>query len=132
MRVTAFSDGAHRPSTGYSSYGFVIYDDENVILTSGGKCIGRHTNNIAEYRGAIAAVDAAINLGATHIILKTDSMLVVNQFTGDWRVKKEHLRPLLKSLKSVTRKANDFTIEWIPREQNEEADRMADNYMCRN
>ena len=87
--------------------------------------IGTTTNNQAEYRAIIAALEKAIELGATHVVINSDSELVVRQLNGRYRVKNAHLKPLYQKIKQLQSSLEEFTITHIPREQNKEADRLA-------
>ncbi len=86
--------------------------------------IGTATNNQAEYRAIIAALEEAIKLGATHIELRSDSELVTRQINGRYRVKNAALKPLYQRVKQLQDLLEGFTITSIPRWQNTEADKL--------
>lgn len=94
-------------------------------MERGGEAIGRTTNNVAEYRGAAAAVQAARRLGATAIELRLDSELVVMQVEGRYRVRNKRLRPLYAELMAAIEGVAEFAIRHVPREENAEADEAA-------
>jgi ribonuclease HI len=125
LSLIAYADGAARGNPGPSSYGVVVYDDAGVELYTGGKALGHGTNNQAEYEGAIAALEAALQLGAANITLRLDSLLVARQLTGQYRVKNAKLKPLHKRLVAVGARFRRLTVEHVPREENKVADRMA-------
>ncbi len=106
LHLVAFADGASRGNPGPASYGAVVYDDQGGELRGLGATIGRGTNNVAEYRGAIAAVEAAIELGATELELNMDSQLIVRQIEGRYRVRNAALRP--SSARSKTSSTNSM------------------------
>jgi ribonuclease HI len=87
--------------------------------------IGTTTNNQAEYRAIIAALEKAIRLGAKRVVVKSDSELVVKQINGKYRVKKATLKPLYQRVKQLQGLLEGFTIAHIPRQQNIEADNLA-------
>ncbi len=125
MTVVAYADGASRGNPGPSSYGFVIYDEVGVELNTDFKALGHGTNNQAEYEGAIAALEAAIELGADEITLRMDSLLVVRQFEGRFRVKNAKLIPLHKRLIDLRPRFARIRLEHVPREDNKVADSLA-------
>ena len=93
-RVVIFTDGAAEPNPGPAAIGATIKDEQGRLITTISQPIGRATNNQAEYRAIIAALEKAIRLGAKRVELKSDSELVVKQFNGEYRVKKAALKPL--------------------------------------
>lgn len=125
MRIIAWADGASRGNPGPAAYGYVLTDEEGRELERGGEAIGRTTNNVAEYRGATAAVQAARRLGATAVELRLDSELVVLQVEGRYRVRNKRLRPLYAELMAAIEGVPEFAIRHVPREENAEADRAA-------
>ncbi len=124
-RVVIFTDGAAKPNPGPASIGAVIKDEQGRLITSLSQAIGRTTNNQAEYQAIIAALKRALSLEASHVDLRSDSELVVNQIKGQYRVKKASLRPLYLKVAQLASQFESFTITCIPREENEEADRLA-------
>ena len=125
LSVVAYADGASRGNPGPSSYGVVVYGQDGVELHTGGRTLGRGTNNQAEYQGAIAALEAALGLGAASVTLRLDSQLVVRQLTGRYRVRNPKLIPLHKRLLDLRTRFRRLTIEHVPREENKVADRLA-------
>jgi ribonuclease HI len=121
----AFSDGASRGNPGPAAVGVRILSAEGEELLAEGVVIGRCTNNVAEYMGAIHALEKASELGLDSLELRMDSELVVKQLKGEYRVK----QPALAELKAqVDRLRSRFkTLRWkhVPREQNREADLLA-------
>ena len=124
-RVVIYADGASRGNPGPSAIGATIKDEQGRLLTSISQRIGITTNNQAEYRAIIAALQEAIRLGARQVDIKLDSELVVRQISGKYRVKKAALKPLHQQVKQLTDKLEGFTISHIPRQQNIEADNLA-------
>ena len=131
LSVVAYADGAARGNPGPSSYGVVVYDEDGVELYTGGKALGHGTNNQAEYEGAIAALDAALRLGAANMTLRLDSLLVARQLTGQYRVKNAKLIPLHRRLVDLGARFRRLTVEHVPREENKVADRLANEALDR-
>jgi ribonuclease HI len=125
MRVIAYADGASRGNPGPSSYGVVVYDDAGKELHRGNRALGRGTNNQAEYHGAIAALEAALGLGAREVELRMDSELVVRHLSGRYRVKNPGLAPLYKRILDLRTRFGRVALVHVPRAQNKVADKLA-------
>lgn len=124
-RVVIHSDGVSRGNPGQAAIGAIIRGERGRLLDSISQRIGRATNNQAEYRAIIAALEKALALGARQVDLNSDSELVVRQIKGQYRVRKEALRPLYQRVKELQSRLEGFTIKHIPRQQNREADKLA-------
>lgn len=124
-QLIAYSDGASRGNPGPASIGALVYDEDGQILEEISRRIGRGTNNEAEYRAAIAAVEAAIGLGATRVELRMDSELVVRQFSGRYRVRNPALLQHYQRLIALRRQLDRLELVHVPRELNRDADRLA-------
>lgn len=124
-RVTIFTDGASLHNPGPSAIGAIIKDQPGQIIARISRGIGHATNNQAEYRAVIAALEEAIRLGARQVRLNADSELIVRQLQGKYRVKNAALKPLYQQVKQLLSRLESFTINHIPREQNKEADNLA-------
>ena len=124
-RVVINTDGTAEPNPGPAAIGAVIKDEQGRLITSISQPIGQATNNQAEYRAIIAALENAIRLGANHVEIRSDSELVVRQINGQYRVKKASLKPLYQQVEQLQSQLEGFTITHIPRQQNREANRLA-------
>ena len=124
-RLIIYTDGASSGNPGPASIGAVIQDGQGRVIRRISRSIGHATNNQAEYRAVIAALEEALRLGAGAVDIKSDSELVVKQLKGRYRVKKVTLRPLYQKVVQLIGSLEAFTIAHIPREQNREADRLA-------
>jgi ribonuclease HI len=124
-RLTIYTDGASSGNPGPAAIGAVIRDGQGKVVSRISRSIGRTTNNQAEYRAIIAALEEAARLGAEKVDIKSDSELVVKQLKGRYRVKKATLRPLYQEVVRLAGTLKAFTITHIPREQNREADSLA-------
>ena len=124
-RVIICADGVSRGNPGLAAIGATIKDERGRLLASISQRIGRATNNQAEYRAVISGLEKAIELGAKQVDIKLDSQLVVRQVNGRYRIKNIALKPLYQRVKQLLGHMESFTITHIPREQNTEADRLA-------
>jgi ribonuclease HI len=122
-------DGGSRGNPGPASYGVVIRDGSGQIVAKLKKYIGRMTNNVAEYYGLIAALDYAESHGVRSLRVESDSELLVKQMRGQYKVKSEDLRPLFERAKKMSQALESFRIEHVYREQNKEADLLANQAM---
>jgi len=124
-RVIICADGASLGNPGPSAIGATIKDEQGKLIARISQRIGRATNNQAEYRAIIAALEEAARLGAKQVDISSDSQLVVRQINGEYRVKKATLKPLYQQVKKLQSLLDGFTITHIPRQQNQEADNLA-------
>jgi len=124
-RVVIFTDGVAEPNPGLAAIGATIKDEQGRPIAAISQPIGRATNNQAEYSAIIAALESAINLGASQVDMYSDSELVVRQINGRYRVKNASLKPLYQKVKQLQSRFEGFTITHVPRQQNREADRLA-------
>ena len=122
---TANIDGAARGNPGPAAYGVVVRRPDGTTHESLGKYIGRTTNNVAEYYALIAALDYAAASGIRRLRVYSDSQLIVNQIKGLYKVKHPDLRPLHERAKKQSAALESFTIQYVPREQNRDADDLA-------
>ena len=121
-KVIIYTDGAARGNPGPAAIGATIKDEKGNLIASISRCIGITTNNQAEYRAVIAALEQATSLGARRVELRSDSELVVKQLKGQYRVKNKALMPLHQMVKQLIGSLESFSISHVPREQNVEAD----------
>lgn len=126
------ADGGSRGNPGPAGYGAVVLDaSTGEVLAERNEFLGVETNNVAEYRGLIAGLEAARELGARQVVVRMDSKLVVQQMKGEWQVKHEGMRALARQAAALRAAFEQVTFEWIPREQNKRADRLANEAMDR-
>ncbi|MFI2199732.1 bifunctional RNase H/acid phosphatase [Streptomyces sp. NPDC020192] len=124
------ADGGSRGNPGPAGYGAVVTDAATgEILAEEAEYLGVVTNNVAEYRGLLAGLRAAHALDPTATVhVRMDSKLVVEQMSGRWKIKHPAMKPLATQARSVF-PPDQVTYEWIPREQNKHADRLANEAM---
>ncbi|WP_189160089.1 bifunctional RNase H/acid phosphatase [Lentzea pudingi] len=124
------ADGGSRGNPGPAGYGAVVRDKlSGETLAERKGFIGVATNNVAEYQGLIAGLRAARELGAETVDVRMDSKLVVEQMSGRWKIKHPSMQPLAREAQEVARDLGRVTYEWIPRERNKQADRLANEAM---
>ncbi len=121
----AHVDGASRGNPGPASYAVVLRAPDGKVALELGKYLGRATNNVAEYYALITALDYAIAQGITRLRVRSDSELLVRQMQGRYKVKSADLRPLHERAQKAARQLDSFAIEHVPREQNRDADALA-------
>jgi ribonuclease HI len=102
-----------------------ITTEDGVVLSEIALGIGETTNNVAEYTAVIEGLGRAEELGARSVTLRSDSLLLINQLNGRFRVKSPHLQPLHRRARSIAAGFERISFEHVPREQNVEADRLA-------
>ncbi|MDI5968163.1 bifunctional RNase H/acid phosphatase [Streptomyces sp. SL13] len=129
-RLLVEADGGSRGNPGPAGYGAVVKDaatGETLLEEAG--FIGTATNNVAEYRGLIAGLRAARRLDpGAEVLVRMDSKLVVEQMSDRWRIKHPGMRPLAAEARAVF-PPGQVTYEWMPRERNKHADRLANEAM---
>jgi ribonuclease HI len=118
-------DGGSRGNPGPAAYGVVIRDGSGELVAKLKKYIGRMSNNVAEYYGLIAALDYAQSHKIRALRIESDSELLVKQMRGQYKVKSADLQPLFERAKKMAQGFDSFRIDHVYREQNREADALA-------
>ncbi|GAA0487022.1 bifunctional RNase H/acid phosphatase [Streptomyces sp. NPDC046215] len=129
-RFVVEADGGSRGNPGPAGYGAVVLDPETgEALAEAAEYIGTATNNVAEYKGLVAGLRAAKALDPEATVeVRMDSKLVVEQMSGRWKIKHPDMKPLAAEARAVLPPGR-VTYQWIPREQNKHADRLANEAM---
>ncbi|MGO8816652.1 MAG: ribonuclease HI family protein [Terriglobia bacterium] len=127
--IVAHIDGGSRGNPGPAAYGVSIETPQGQAVTAFGKFIGRTTNNVAEYRGLLAALDFALSQGYPRLRVLTDSELMARQIAGEYKVRSPDLKPLYDQARVMISRLESFSIRHVYREQNREADRLANKAM---
>ena len=124
------ADGGSRGNPGPAGYGAVVLDPASgEALAEAAEYIGTATNNVAEYKGLIAGLKAARDLDPdARILVEMDSKLVVEQMSGRWKIKHPDMQPLAAEARGIAARGK-VDYQWIPREKNKEADRLANEAM---
>jgi ribonuclease HI len=128
--LNIFTDGGARGNPGQAATGFVIFDHQDKEIIRQGQCIGIATNNVAEYQAVIAALEFLNKTDCfigkkiiVHFFL--DSLLVVNQLIGKFKIKNENLAILANKIHGLEKDINGtFSYQFVPREKNKIADLM--------
>ncbi|MDQ3440713.1 MAG: ribonuclease HI family protein, partial [Planctomycetota bacterium] len=109
--LTLQFDGGSRGNPGPAGIGIVVSSSDGVPLVTLGRFIGKATNNVAEYRALITAMQEAFNLGAKKIIIRGDSELVIKQMKGEYRVKHPDMKPLYEQAQALLAQFDQTKIE---------------------
>jgi ribonuclease HI len=123
--IVIYTDGGARGNPGPAAAGYMIYADGNAI--EGKKFLGeKQTNNWAEYEAVSLALEKAIDLGLSgrEVTVRMDSKLVVEQISGNWKIKEATLKPQAAKAHVLLKEFKAWRFEYVPREQNKEADRL--------
>ena len=124
-------DGGSRGNPGPAGFGVRVEDAYGHLLAEISESIGVATNNVAEYSGLLAALRHAIEHGASSVLVRSDSELLVKQMRGEYRVKHANLKPLFEQARRLASRIGPVRFEHIRREFNVEADRLANEAMDR-
>jgi ribonuclease HI len=123
-KFTIYTDGGARGNPGPAGIGAVIYDEDKNIIAEISEYIGETTNNQAEYKAVIAAINKAKELGVQELEFVLDSELVVKQLNREYKVKNGDLAPLFVQIYNAVLGFKKVTFKHVPREQNKEADKL--------
>ncbi len=127
--VVINADGGSRGNPGLAGYGAVVFAPDGTVLAERAAALGVVTNNVAEYSGLIAGLEAARDLGASTVTVRMDSKLVVEQMSGRWKVKHPDMKPLAQRASALVGGFDRVDFEWVPRAANSHADRLANEAM---
>lgn len=129
MKFIINTDGASRGNPGPASYGFVIKNENDEVLYKEGKTIGVTTNNVAEYTAVLKGVEYIIDKLSKDkndlVEIITDSLLIASQLSGKFKIKNERLIDLYFQIKGLEQNFSEIRYRNVPREQNRQADHMA-------
>jgi ribonuclease HI len=129
--LTLQFDGGSRGNPGPAGIGVVVSAADGTPLVTLGRFIGRATNNVAEYRALITAMEQAKQLGGKSILIRGDSELIIKQMRGEYRVKHPDMKVLYNKAQALLREFESFKIEHNLRHKNELADKLANLAMDR-
>ena len=124
-KFTAFIDGAARGNPGPAGAGVWVPPAPDRDAEEHYQALGTATNNVAEYRALLLALARAEALGAADVEIFSDSLLLVQQVNGAYRVKADHLKPLVADAVQRAKRFRRFSIAHVRREKNKDADRLA-------
>lgn len=123
MKLIIEADGGSRGNPGPAAYGCLVKDAQtNEVLFKEGKTLGVTTNNVAEYSGLVAALAAAHEIDPNaQVEVRMDSKLVVEQMSGNWKIKHENMKDLVEKARNAFAQSQVKYV-WVPREDNLAAD----------
>jgi ribonuclease HI len=124
-RFVLSCDGASRGNPGPAAIGVSLVDPAGEPVVEFGGVIGTATNNVAEYQALIAGLEAAKTHGAVPLEVRLDSLLLVKQVMGQFRVKAPGLKPLQRRAVSLLASIGDAVVRHVPRAENARADALA-------
>jgi probable phosphoglycerate mutase len=130
-RLIIEADGGSRGNPGPAGYGALVRDaSTGEVLATESEYLGVVTNNVAEYSGLIAGLRLAARIDPhASVLVRMDSRLVVEQMSGRWKIKHPDMKPLAVRAAAAARGFADVSYEWMPRERNKDADRLANEAM---
>lgn len=120
--VSIYTDGGSRGNPGKSGIGIVIYDHTGELIQEHGEYIGIGTNNEAEYKAVVKAFELLSTYSNIELHFYCDSLLVVKQLKGEYKIKNARMKALWEKIKSVEQKFKSVSYHHIPREKNTRAD----------
>lgn len=118
------TDGGARGNPGPAGIGAVFVNESNHIIARHKQYIGKATNNVAEYKALILALEKASALSANHLTIRMDSELIVRQMQGKYKIKDPQLKLLAAEVFKLSNNFKSINFLHIPREQNKEADKL--------
>lgn len=125
MKLIIYTDGGARGNPGPAGLGVVIQDGQGKVLRKFGRYLGDNvTNNQAEYEAIIAALEESKKMGGTHLEFCMDSELAMRQLNHIYKVKNHGIQPLFLKVKSLASQFKHVVFKHVPREQNQEADKL--------
>ena len=130
--ITVFVDGTSKGNPGKASYGFLIYDEKGKLLSKNGGRIGITTNNVAEYIALIMGIINCLQFKPKRLKIYTDSQLLVKQIKGEFKIKDQWLKRLYLIASNLLKGFEEFEILYISREENKEADKLANSFIENN
>jgi ribonuclease HI len=127
--IVAYIDGGARGNPGPAGFGVRLETEGGELVEEFGESIGIATNNVAEYSGLVAALEWARTHGHTTVHVRSDSLLLVQQMLGNYKVKNAGLQPLYAKARLLAHEIGQVTFEHVRRERNAHADRLANEAM---
>lgn len=131
LPIVAYIDGGARGNPGPAGFGVRIERPDGSLVEEFSASIGSATNNVAEYRGLLAALEWARSHGARPVHVRSDSLLLVQQMLGRYKVKNAGLQPLHAQARALAGQIGGVTFEHVGRAKNAHADRLANDAMDR-
>ena len=127
--LVGYSDGGSRGNPGPSAAGYVLIDTTEVVIAEGGAFLGVTTNNVAEYQALYLALEKSLELGASVVDMRLDSLLVVNQMNGIYKIRRSELIQINNRIKELMMQFQKVTFTHVMREYNALADGMVNKIL---
>ncbi|MBA7677130.1 Bifunctional protein [subsurface metagenome] len=121
-QIIIYTDGGSRGNPGPSAASFILTDSAGIRLQVKGIFIGHATCNVAEYTGIVKALESAKQIGAKQVLVFSDSLLLVNQINGQWKVKSRNLEDLYRRAIELLRTFEGWEVVHVRRHKNADAD----------
>jgi ribonuclease HI len=125
LTINLYTDGACRGNPGQGGAGAVLIDEEGNVFATQKTSLGLCTNNIAEYKALILGLEEALKRKCRRLNIFLDSELLVNQINGQYKVKNENLKIMMRDVRKLLSYLDSFTVSHIDRSQNRLADKLA-------
>ncbi|HBH86716.1 MAG TPA: ribonuclease H [Syntrophaceae bacterium] len=125
LTINLYTDGACRGNPGQGGAGAVLIDEEGNVFATRKTSLGLCTNNIAEYKALILGLEEALKRKCRRLNIFLDSELLVNQINGQYKVKNENLKIMMRDVRKLLSYLDSFTVSHIDRSQNRLADKLA-------
>ncbi len=125
MEWHVYVDGASSGNPGESGAGVIAFNEKGQELFRDSIYLGHMTNNMAEYEALVHALKKAYQASVKNLFVYTDSLLVANQITGKYKIKNQGLMKYAETAKFIIKSFNNFTLQYIPRQKNTLADKLA-------
>jgi ribonuclease HI len=114
--LSVYTDGASRGNPGPAAIGYVMYDSAGNLFEEGAKCIGRHTNNEAEYEALLWAIERTRERTCSHVSFFTDSELVAKQHDGGYTARDDRMKRYAMRVKANEKLFKSFSLKNVPRD----------------
>lgn len=124
MKLTINTDGGARGNPGPAGIGVVIADEKGKIISQHKQYIGEATNNVAEYKALLLALEESLKLGAGQLFINMDSELIVRQMQGRYKIKEPSLKLLAAEALKLIKHFKNVAFSHVPREKNKQADKL--------
>jgi ribonuclease H / adenosylcobalamin/alpha-ribazole phosphatase len=131
VKARLYTDGGARGNPGPAASAFVLEAEDGTVLDARGDAIGVATNNVAEYRALTAGLARALEVGVDELEVVSDSLLLVKQMRGEYKVKNADLRELSLEAARLGREIGIVDYRWVRREQNDLADSLVNEALDR-
>ncbi len=129
MKFIVYTDGGARGNPGPGAVGVIVKDKNGKVVKEIGKFIGKATNNEAEYKAVMEGLKTCAKSGAENLDFYIDSLLVVNQLNGDFKVKDKKIRTFWNEVKTLEKNFKEVSYTHIPRTKNFQADRIVNDVL---